>query len=165
VEINLETIAAIAAEKEIENQQFVLYLKSKDGQEIDALVLELNDIISAKIDCTQCGNCCKSLMINVSQSEADNLSAHLHQSRNEFDKQYVEKGNNGMMIINTIPCLFLHENKCTVYEHRFAGCREFPGLHLPHFTKRLFTIFMHYERCPIIFNVVEELKTITNFKP
>ena len=85
MEINFEMIAAITAEKEIENQQFVLYLKSKDGQEIDALVLELNDIISAKIDCTQCGNCCKSLMINVSQSEADNLSAHLHQSRNEFD--------------------------------------------------------------------------------
>ncbi len=165
MQINLEIIASIAEEKEIENQQFVTYLKNKDSKEVDEIVLALNDIISSEIDCTQCGNCCKSLMINVSEEEANHLSKHLHQSRNEFENKYLEKGNNGMMIINTIPCHFLNDNKCTVYEHRFAGCKEFPGLHFPDFTKRLFTIFMHYERCPIIFNVVEALKTKTNFKP
>ena len=163
MEINLETITNIAAEKEIENQLFVDHLKKQDGQEIDGLVFTLNHFISSQIDCMQCGNCCKSLMINVSDDEANHLSEHLHQSRKEFEHKYVEKGNNGMMIINTIPCHFLHNNKCTVYEHRFAGCKEFPGLHLPDFTKRLFSVFMHYKRCPIIFNVVEELKTAANF--
>jgi hypothetical protein len=51
-----------------------------------------------------------------------------------------------------------------VYEDRFAGCREFPALHLPFFTKRLFTVMMHYSRCPIIFNVVEKLKMKTGFQ-
>lgn len=104
-------------------------------------------------------------MINVSEPEADNLSKKLNKTRKEFDNQYIEKGSNGMMLINTIPCHFLQEdNACSVYEDRFEGCREFPALHLPHFSKRLFSTFMHYPRCPIIFNVVEELKLKTGFK-
>jgi uncharacterized protein len=154
---SLSQIKNIAAEKEEENIEFQYFLKTKDGVEVDAAVQQLNQTISPKIDCTTCGNCCKSLMINVTDEEANNLSNHLQQNRDFFDEQYLEKGTN-LMVINTIPCHFLNENKCSVYEHRFAGCKEFPGLHLPNFTKRLFTIFMHYDRCPIIFNVVEGLK-------
>jgi len=127
--------------------------------EVDALVYELNEQITPKIDCTTCGNCCKSLLINVTEEEADNLSKHLQQSREMFDNQYLEKSNT-MMLMNAIPCTFLKEEKCTVYAHRFAGCREFPAMHLPNFNKRLFTTFMHYSRCPIIFNVVEALKIV-----
>ncbi|WP_295199882.1 YkgJ family cysteine cluster protein [Sediminibacterium sp.] len=118
----------------------------------------LNKEITPRINCTDCGNCCRSLMINVSETEADRLSDHLNQPRIDFDKQYIEKGSNGMMIMNAVPCTFLNENKCTVYEYRFEGCREFPAMHLPGFSKRLFTTLMHYGRCPIIFNIVEEMK-------
>ena len=102
-------------------------------------------------------------MVLISDSEADNLSTHLGQSRKTFDEQYLEKGSNGLMIMNRMPCHFLSDNKCTVYEHRFEGCKEFPALHLPNFKNRLFTTFMHYERCPIIFNVVERLKDEMSF--
>lgn len=102
-------------------------------------------------------------MIVVNDEEADTLSAHLHQDRDTFDRNYLEKGSNGMMVINRIPCHFLSGNRCSVYEHRFAGCREFPALHIPGFTKRLFTVFMHYGRCPIIFNVVEAMKKEMQF--
>jgi uncharacterized protein len=101
-------------------------------------------------------------MINVTDEEADKLSTYLSKSRPEFDAQFLEKGSS-MMVINTMPCHFLNNNKCTVYDYRFAGCREFPALHLPNFTKRLFTTFMHYDRCPIIYNVVEGLKKETGF--
>lgn len=97
-------------------------------------------------------------MINVTDGEANTIAGYLHQTRKKFDEQYVEKGVNGMMIMNKMPCHFLNENKCTVYENRFSGCREFPAMHLPDFQERLFTTFMHYDRCPIIFNVVEQLK-------
>ncbi len=125
---------------------------------VDNMVQQLNNEISAKIDCTKCGNCCKTLMINVSEQEADHLSNHLQIKRTDFDEQYLEKGSNGMMLINSIPCSFLSDHKCTVYEYRFEGCREFPAMHLPGFSKRLFTTLMHYGRCPIIFNIVEEMK-------
>lgn len=103
-------------------------------------------------------------MVNINETEADNLSSHLQLSRENFDKKYIEKGSSGMMLLNSIPCHFLSDNKCTVYEYRFEGCKEFPALHLPGFKKRVFTTFMHYDRCPIIFNVVERLKEELNFK-
>ena len=161
---HLDQIARIAAKKEAENETFKQFLTTGNVEEIDAMVKLLNEKIETDIDCTQCGNCCKTLMINVSEERANALANHLMTSRESFDEKYLEKGSNGTMLVNTIPCHFLQENKCTVYEHRFDGCREFPGLHLPRFTKRLFTVFMHYDRCPIVFNVVEELKYSLGFK-
>ncbi len=157
IETDLEVISRLAVERMDENSRFQDYLKRLPTEAIDAIVYSLNEEISPKIDCTSCGNCCKSLLINVTEEEADNLSMHLAQSRKDFDNQYLEKSST-MMLMNAIPCAFLKEDKCTVYEHRFAGCREFPAMHLPEFNKRLFTTFMHYSRCPIIFNVVEGLK-------
>ena len=151
IETNLLTISLLSNSREQENERFKLFMQPIDSSQVDSKVLELNNTISPKIDCTQCGNCCKSLMIIVSEEEANELSTTLKQTRENFDNQYLEKGTSGMLLINTIPCTFLSENKCTVYDHRFAGCREFPAMHLPNFKQRLFTSFMHYHRCPIIF--------------
>jgi uncharacterized protein len=153
----------IVKQKENENIAFQDFLKGRDGEEIDGFVSSLNKLIEPQIDCTSCGNCCKSLMIVVEEKEAITLSNHLQISLPNFEEKYIEKGANGMMLINQIPCSFLSDNKCTVYDHRFAGCREFPALHVAGFTKRLFTVFMHYDRCPIIYNVVEQLKLKTAF--
>lgn len=139
-------------------------MKERNSEQIDRLVSRLDQQISPRINCTDCGNCCKSLMVLINDPEADNLARHLGQSREEFDQAYLEKGSNGLMIMNRMPCPFLSNRKCSVYEHRFEGCKEFPALHLPHFKQRLFTTFMHYERCPIIFNVVEQLKDAMSFE-
>lgn len=164
IETNLLTISSLSIAREHENERFKMFLQQVDGGQIDSKVLELNNTITPKIDCTQCGNCCKSLMITVSEEEANVLSSALNQTRENFDEQYLEKGSNGLMLINTIPCTFLSDNKCSVYENRFAGCREFPAMHLPNFKQRLFTSFMHYNRCPIIFNVIEQLKDALVFE-
>jgi uncharacterized protein len=160
---DLQQIAILAAERLEENDRFARQVKSNIPEQMDAVANRLNRSIEKQIDCTVCGNCCKSLMINVSESEADTLSAHLEVSRASFDETYLEKGNNGMMLMNAIPCTFLEANRCNVYEHRFEGCREFPAMHLPGFSKRLFTTLMHYGRCPIIFNIVEEMKDEMGF--
>lgn len=145
-------------DREAENDLFARHVKEMDPLVIDQMVHQLNEDISPRIDCTVCGNCCKTLMINVEEVEADRLTNHLAITRTDFDQQYLEKGSNGMMVMNAIPCSFLTEKKCTVYEYRFDGCREFPAMHLPGFSKRLFTTLMHYGRCPIIFNIVEAMK-------
>ena len=131
--------------------------------EVDTAVFALNQIIEPQIDCTQCGNCCKSLMVNITNEGANHAAEFLQMSRKAFDEMYVEKGSHELMIVNTIPCAFLTGTSCSIYSHRFAGCKEFPGLHLPQFNKRLFTVMMHYNRCPIIFNVMEQLKKEIRF--
>lgn len=163
LQTDLAAIGNFAAAQEAENDAFRGFLQSHDSAEIDALVAGLDAEITPLINCTDCGNCCKSLMINVEEQEADKLASHLNLSRGEFENRFIEKGFGGRMLVSAIPCHFLEGNKCSVYEHRFAGCREFPALHLPGFKQRAFTTFMHYERCPIIFNVVERLKDELHF--
>ena len=164
IETNLEVIAAKSVENIVENDNFIAHLKQLNTQEIDAAVFELNKVIEPQIDCTTCGNCCKTLMINVEENEANNAAKYLSISREKFDEQFIEKSLSGKMLISKMPCHFLSENKCRIYESRFAGCKEFPALYLPQIQKRLFTVFMHYDRCPIIFNVMEALKVEVGFK-
>lgn len=152
-----------AERNEAENDSFKIYLTTLDGQQVDETVHRLNDSVSSIVDCTSCGNCCRSLMINVRQEESENLSRHLDMPLTEFKNNYLEESQQGALVINTIPCHFLFENRCSVYENRFTECREFPHLHKPHFTGRLFGTFMHYGRCPIVFNVIEQLKDELGF--
>jgi len=159
-----QLLPLLAKQKTAENESFFEFLQGLDNTTLDHHVSEIQHTATSAIDCQKCGNCCRSLMINVEENEANEVSDRLNMSREAFDEQYLEKGISGTMIINRIPCPFLDENSCTIYSNRFSGCREFPALHLPDFQKRLFTTFQHYERCPIIFTVLEHLKKILLFK-
>lgn len=161
---DLNLLQQMEATKEEENDHFLLYLKHTDGKVIDTLVHQLNDEVREAIDCTSCGNCCRSLMINVEPGEPEILSVHLNISLPVLKEKYIEESQQGRMIVNTIPCHFLEDNKCTVYEHRFKECHEFPHLHKPGFIQRFPGTLMHYGRCPIIFNVIESLKTLINYE-
>jgi len=162
--VDLEYIKTKANALTSENELFQAFLREIDSAELDKTVFALSEAISPKISCTDCGNCCKSLMVNIDEKEANKLAQHLGKTRTQFDEDYISKGESGRMVINSIPCHFLVGNSCSVYEYRFAGCREFPAFHVPDFNKRLFTTYMHYDRCPIIFNVIESLKIELGFE-
>ncbi len=155
---DLEQIKVIAGVKESENDAFRLFLKQQNSGLIDDMVQAINAEVTPQIDCTQCGNCCRSLMINVTQDEAVSLALHLGQPLASVKEKYIETSAEGQLIINSIPCHFLHNSSCTIYTERFNECREFPHLHKANFTGRLFGILSYYSLCPIIFNVVEKLK-------
>lgn len=161
---NLTEIATIAAARENENDGFRLFLNQQDGEVIDGMVRAIDADISPRIDCTKCGNCCRSLMINITEKETENLAKQLGESIAVTKEKYIETSSEGQLIINAIPCHFLQDNACTIYEHRFNECRAFPHLHKPNFTGRIFGTLMYYSICPIIFNVVEKLKEKAGFK-
>ncbi len=164
IETDTATIAALAELREEENYAFRTYLDRQDHAAIDEKVFVLNKQIAPQIDCTACGQCCKVLMVNITEPEVERLSVHLEMSIEATKTKYVETSLQGEMIMNSIPCHFLKDTACSIYEHRFTECREFPRLHRPGFVNRLFATFMHYAKCPIIYNVVEELKVETKFK-
>ncbi len=161
---NLQEIKMLAAERETENDSFRYFLKSKNSKQVDEIVHELNAVISPQIDCTQCGNCCKSLMINITPPEANTLATQLSMSLSELKEKYIEESMGGQLIMNSIPCHFLEGTRCSIYKDRFTECRDFPHLHKDNFTGRLFGTLQHYAMCPIIFNVVEALKIKLDFK-
>ena len=163
IETNRETIALLAEKRLDENDVFRTFLNNKDGGIIDEMVFRINENISPRVDCTKCGACCKTLMINVTPCEAESVAQYLDMSTSRFKEKYMEESMQGQMIMNRIPCHFLENTICTIYEQRFTGCREFPHLHRKNFKNRLFGTLIHYAICPIIFNVIEQLKVETAF--
>jgi uncharacterized protein len=152
-----------AEQKLDENDAFRSYLQKIDSDALDKTVHAINEKITPQIDCTTCGGCCRQLMINVTPEENIKVAAHLNITPQAFKEKYLEESLQGKMIMNTIPCHFLADSKCTVYENRFTECRAFPHLHENNFKGRLFGTLIHYAMCPIIYNVVEELKVETGF--
>lgn len=162
---DLSVLQRAAMRNEEENGQFRIFLKEQDSETMDKLVYQLNIWVSARVDCTRCGNCCRSLIINIQPEEAEVLSAHFNILSNEFKQKFIEESQQGQLVMNTIPCHFLSGRKCSIYEHRFKECREFPHLHKSGFISRLSGILMYYGICPIIFNVIESLKDELMFTP
>ena len=160
---NLVFIASQALLKEEENDHFLRSLRNWDGIELDDIAHAINAIVSSAIDCKQCGNCCKSLVINVTKEEVGLLAKHLELPEELTREKYIEESQQGNCFINTIPCHFLSDNKCTIYESRFTECRDFPHLHKPGFKARLAGTLNYYGTCPIIYNVIEEVKTSVGF--
>jgi uncharacterized protein len=160
---DLDVLAQQEKIKDQENLDFRSFLVAQDAGEIDKLVQELNAGIAPKIDCTQCGNCCQTLMVNITEPECSRAAEILNMNTDAFKENYVETSLQGRMILNRMPCHFLKDKACSIYEQRFTECRDFPALHRSGFTTRLFGTLMHYGRCPIIYNVVEELKIKTGF--
>jgi len=157
-ETNLSVIAEQAVLKEEENDHFLLSLKHQDGAVLDNKVHAINKRVSEAIDCTQCGNCCRTLVINVTPEEIGGLAEYLQQPSEQVKEKYIEESQQGQCFINSIPCAFFADKKCTIYAHRFTECRDFPHLHKNGFRERLLGTLMHYGSCPIIYNVIEELK-------
>ncbi len=163
-EINLANIGVLAAEREEENEAFRSFLEGRDPVMIDEQVAALNLLMAAQIDCTACGNCCRKLMISVSPVEEPFFAKHFKVTPDEARVKYLSTGLSGTHIMASMPCVFLNNNRCSIYESRFTDCREFPHLHQPGFTRRLWSTLTHYAMCPIIFNVVERLKTEVGFR-
>ena len=164
LETDRACIKALAEDREAENDAFRVFIKKSNVDEIDGLVQQINSVVEPAIDCTECGACCKTLMINVEPPEAEKLARRLGMDEAEFKRIYIEESLQGQLVVNQMPCHFLAGTRCSVYEDRFAECREFPHLHRKNFKDRMFGTLVHYAMCPIIFNVVEELKIRTGFK-
>jgi uncharacterized protein len=161
-----QQIAVLAKAKEQSIVTFFKFLKQNfKSKEIDSAVHVLNEKVSAAIDCTRCGNCCKNMNAAMGQSEMERLAACVSKTPQEFSKNYcLHDEIENAFFIKSLPCVFLMDNKCTVYEQRPASCAEFPHLNRPNFIFRTKTTLDNYAYCPIVYNVVENLKEHYQFK-
>jgi uncharacterized protein len=162
--IDLAFIAEQALEKEAEHIAFRGFIKQYQGN-VDELVAPLVKKYYAEIDCTQCGNCCKSAMISLTKEEVNKMAQKLAVADEVFLQKYCEVGvNSEQILFNTIPCHFLKENKCTQYEVRPEPCASFPHLHQKDFVSRTFQHISNYGICPMVHYCLEDLKILTGFK-
>lgn len=154
-------------EKHDENESFRLWLKQQtqySDETIDPKVHAIYERVNEGVSCTDCGKCCTHLIVNITPKEISATADFLQMPEAQFREEYIEESMAGNCFINAVPCHFLSEKKCSIYEHRFTECRDFPHLHKPGFRARLLGTLLHYGTCPIIYNTVEELKTELEFR-
>ena len=71
-------------------------------------------------DCLMCGNCCRFRTIDLTKEDVELMEKHGHKDFYEpFEGHYRIKRVNGR-------CPFNFDDKCGVYDHRAAVCRNFP---------------------------------------
>lgn len=156
--MDLEAIAKHAAENADDYAAFRYYIEDYDelsDAELDTLVEEIAAPIIAAIDCTQCGNCCRSLDVYLTPEDAERLPALIPLSE-VIDHARAEAVEEWGMFKQK-PCVFLTGKLCSIYEHRPTSCREYPAL-TPDFRWLMGDILGGVDLCPIIYHTIEELK-------
>ena len=84
-----------------------------------------------KFKCTGCGQCCTGApgYVWLTKDDIERLSKHLNISEEEFLKKHTRFVQNRYSLLESkenYDCIFLKENRCTVYEARPVQCRKFP---------------------------------------
>ncbi|MFW6006930.1 MAG: YkgJ family cysteine cluster protein [Halanaerobiales bacterium] len=163
METDLNKIKKLSKKKEKENEKFRLFLKGYNHKKVDEIVHKLNQKYMTEYDCRKCGNCCKKLTITLTDEEIKDISEYLNISCEKMKEKYIERKTDYGYILQSRSCPFLKNNKCSIYEYRPEVCRSFPNLHKKNINHRLLSIIENSSLCPIIYNILEDLKTILNF--
>lgn len=165
IETDLEKIERLAIKRENENFAFRMFLKSLDDKEVDRIVHRLHREVTRQIDCLECGNCCNSLVPRVKEEEISFLAGLDNVPVEEFIANHVEEDKyEGSLFLKATPCRYLDGKACTIYENRPKECREYPYTHRRGFVFRSLSMITNYAICPIVFNIMENLKAELEFK-
>lgn len=166
---DLVQIRELARRKEDENISFRRFLKSEcnlEQHDIDQRVFQTTRGVWAAIDCASCANCCRELQPSFSEEEVDRVARRLGVERQEFVEKYLkrsEAGSENPWQTNAAPCPFLEGNLCSIYEDRPAECSGYPYLYEPDFVGRTLGMIERAPTCPIVYEVIEDLKKSLGF--
>lgn len=164
--LDLPRIRREARLRSHENEAFRLHIRQYKTAVFDPLVHRIAAEVSARIDCTQCGNCCRELHPAVQQEEVPRLAACKGMSPQAFEAAHLTLAESGEYhLLHQPPCLFLEGNRCSIYAQRPESCAGFPHLDVPDQKFRFRRLLDQYGRCPIVYYTVEGLKIALEFDP
>jgi len=108
------------------NFRYIRFLKGKDSNKVDAIVIQLHKEAFTKIDCLKCGNCCKTLKPVFLETDIVRIATHLNISKEELIEKYLEQDEEGNWQPNTLPCPFFstEDYTCMVYSVRPIDCED-----------------------------------------
>ena len=154
-------VERLAEEREDENWEFRNWIKLEfgfDDERLMSVVRQLADEITAQIDCTQCANCCRETTTVVDDADMERLAKALGMSVPALCETYLEFDEDyGGRWLLPAPCPLLDGNLCRVYDACPVSCRDYPHLHND-FRAATISRFSNMFICPIVFNVIEEMK-------
>jgi hypothetical protein len=155
-----ESVKELSQRKRDENVAFFKKLKKKNPKNLDHAMFRLHEEAFEQFDCLTCANCCSSISPMVTDKDVERLARHLKLKPSQFIEQYLHIDEDNDYVFNDTPCPFLMpDNYCMVYDHRPKACREYPHTDRRKFIQLLDLTLKNCEVCPIVYNVVEKLKS------
>ena len=149
-----------------ENLRFRKWIKSHTF--VERQFRRAAEDVQAAIDCRQCGECCRVTEVQIVERDVEKLARFLGISEKRFFEDYTTTDQDGATILRRTErgCVFLDGNDCTVYEARPGNCERFPHLlrGAGSLESRMWDFVDRATYCPIVFNWLERVKALTNFK-
>lgn len=165
---DLAEIARQGIAKSAENLQFRRYLAAHHHpvEAFQAIAAK----VQAGIDCTKCANCCRYSIVSLRAAEVARIAAHLGLDEaavvQRFTAPDVESPRARTLLSTPDGCIFLKDNRCSIYPARPEVCRSFP--HVAPGTHSLGGRMESHCRwaplCPILYNTLEEYKHLVGFR-
>jgi hypothetical protein len=158
----LAEVRRLAESKEAENLSFRRYLHAHHDRVEPFQIIASR--IETQIDCTQCANCCRELIVEVTRVEVEAIAAYLNMSVGDVllkhTKADPEDSRKRVLRNERDACTFLDGNLCLIYEVRPRPCRQFPHVHPGEHTlgSRIESACRHSVVCPILYHALEEYK-------
>jgi Fe-S-cluster containining protein len=139
-------------------KEYKQFLSRTDKNKILSKLPALHEQAFEKIDCLQCGNCCKNYSPRFKTPDIKRISKHLKMKEGEFIERYLVLDADGDYVVKTKPCPFLGtDNYCAIYEVRPSDCHRFPYTDEDVIVKRQVLTLKNSTFCPIVYYVLEGL--------
>jgi Fe-S-cluster containining protein len=169
---DLIQIKRLGEKKREENLKFRRHLKSHVF--VERQFRHKAEEIQEQIDCLACAECCRVTEVEVTERDVAKMAKFLRLSEKDFRAQYTMLGEHGpgedgdVILKRTAEngCVFLDGNECTIYEARPANCERFPHLlrGAGSLESRMWQFVDRATYCPIVYNWMEAVKDLTNFR-
>ena len=124
---SLDKLPEMAKLSQKKVQQTFERIRKRTPARFDDRVQELHDEAFAKIDCLECGNCCRGLGPRLIDRDIERLAKTQRMRPTAFIEAHLRIDEDGDYIFRQMPCPFLGtDNYCAVYDDRPKACREYP---------------------------------------
>jgi len=159
MEADKNNVKALARGNQVETNAFFTKLKRKKPKQLDDVAHRIHDKVTEKFDCLTCGNCCKSISPRITDKDVERIAHKLKMKEVDFIARYLHIDDDQWFVFNDTPCPFLMpDNYCMIYDFRPKACREYPHTDRRRFYQLLDLTIQNRELCPIVYEVVEQLK-------
>jgi hypothetical protein len=139
-------------------KQYKQFLQRADKNKVLKKLPDLHEEAFAKIDCLECGNCCKSYSPRFKTTDIKRISKRLKMKEGDFIETYLRLDSDGDYVTKSSPCPFLgSDNYCSIYEDRPSDCARYPYTHEDVLLKRPQLTLKNSTFCPIVHFVLEKL--------
>ncbi len=139
-------------------KQYKQFLNRADKNKVLKALPTLHEEAFEKVDCLQCGNCCKSYSPRFKTPDIKRIARYLKMKEGDFINTYLYVDKEGDYVLRSAPCPFLGAgNYCSIYEARPSDCSRFPYTDEDVLLKRQALTLKNSSFCPIVYYVLEKL--------